>query len=194
MKTLIIYAHPNPKSFNHAIADHAAETLRGLGHEVRLRDLYALKFNPVLDGADFDGIKNGAPRADVAEEQSHLSWAEQIIITHPVWWYARPAILQGYIDRVLSNGFAYKYTPEGPVGLLKLKKALVFQTTGTPAEIYEKQGVDEVIHKQIVDGVLQFCGIPDVAIKTFYAVPTVSDGSRHAMLDEVKSVVERFAA
>lgn len=190
MKTLIIYAHPNPKSFNHAIADVAVDALRAQGHEVRVRDLYEMNFNPVMSAADLQANKNGTALADVLTEQEHISWADQIIITHPIWWYARPAILQGYIDRVFSQGFAYDKT----IGLLKLKKALVFQTTSTPADIYIRDGVEEVIHKQIVDGVLEFCGIPSVTIKTFYAVSSVSDDARRGMLNEVKELVEEFAA
>lgn len=195
MKTLIIYAHPNPKSFNHAIADVTAEALRAHGHEIRLRDLYAMNFNPVLSAEDFAAAKQGTVLPDVAVEQDHWRWADSVVITHPIWWYSRPAILQGYIDRVLSVDFAYRPLKGGLAeGLLTQKKALVFQTTGTPADIYVSGGVEEVIHKQIVDGVLEFCGIPDTAIKTFYAVSSASDAGRQAMLDEVKELVEGFAA
>ncbi|MGE3770250.1 MAG: NAD(P)H-dependent oxidoreductase [Bdellovibrionales bacterium] len=191
-KTLIIYAHPNPQSFNHAIAETAERILREAGNDVRTRDLYALKFNPVLSGDDFTSYKNGG-LPDVREEHEHILWADQLLFTYPIWWFGRPAILQGYIDRVFNRGFAFDIKDGAPVGLLKHKRALVFQTTGQAVDAYKPTGLDDAIHKPMIEGTLQFCGIKDARIKTFYAVPAVNDGTRQEMLGEVEKAVREFA-
>jgi NAD(P)H dehydrogenase (quinone) len=193
MKTLIVYAHPNPKSFNHAIADTAERTLREAGHEVRVRDLYAINFNPVLTGQDFEANKAGATLPEVQTEKDHISWADQLLFVCPVWWVGRPAILQGYFDRVLHYGFAYKSGPNGIEGLLKHRKALVFQTTGTPEAVYKPMGMEKTLHMAVDEGVMKFCGIKDVTVKTFYGVPHTTDDNRHHMLDDVEAIVKEFA-
>lgn len=60
-----------------------------------------------------------------------VSWADTIIVIHPIWWWGAPAILKGWVDRVFSHGFAYTYGPKGPEGLLAGKKALVFTSSGS---------------------------------------------------------------
>ena len=113
MKHLIIYTHPNPASFNHAIKETLARVLKEKGHEVRVRDLYALGFDPVLKASDFETFLAGKVPVDIAVEQEHIRWAEQLTFLYPIWWGRMPSIAGGYIDRVLSKGFAYDYTVTG---------------------------------------------------------------------------------
>jgi len=84
MKTLVIYAHPNPKSFNAAIKDTLVEELTNKGHEVRVRDLYEMNFNPILSGRDFEQMQSGNMPQDIAEEQKHITWADTLILVYPV--------------------------------------------------------------------------------------------------------------
>jgi NAD(P)H dehydrogenase (quinone) len=189
-KTLIVYAHPNPGSFNHAIAETAEAALKAAGHEVRVRDLYSIGFNPVLAESDLANVKSKSPAADVKAEQDHLMWADHLVFTYPIWWYGRPAILQGYIDRVFTYGFAYA---GGGKGLLPHKSAVVFQTTGHPEATYEAHGFDAAVHVPMIEGTLQYCGIKDARIKTFYAVAKEDDAARIQMLNEVKELVGEIA-
>lgn len=188
--TLIIYAHPNSKSFNHAILETTQAALTAAGDEVRVRDLYAQKFQPVLGAEDFIAMGNGAPQADVQEEQAHIKWADKIIFIYPMWWGDRPAILKGYIDRVFTNGFAYEYNP-APRGLLDPRKALVIQTVGGPDEWYPEGSLD-ALNKAMVEWSLEWAAIKPVAVKTLFAVPFVTDDARHQMLEEIKAVVKGF--
>jgi NAD(P)H dehydrogenase (quinone) len=188
-KTLIVYAHPNPKSFNHAIVETATAALQAAGHEVRMRDLYALNFNPVLSGEDFVALKAGGPRADVKVEQDHVTWADNVVFVYPMWWGERPAILKGYIDRVFSSGFAYSYGPDGAQGLLGPRKAAVIQTVGGPEAWYSQEALQALV-KPMTDWTLYFSGFKDVVTKVFFAVPSVGDSVRHSMLDEVKAFVK----
>ena len=183
MKHLIVYAHPNPKSFNHAILETTVRELERKGHQVVVRDLYSLHFNPILSGTDFEVFQAGTVPADIKEEQDHISTADVITMIYPIWWAGLPAMIKGYIDRVFSYGFAYKYSEEGsPVGLLAGKKGLIINTQGTPGEYYDSTGMTEALKKTSDTGILSFCGIESVGHVFFGAVPAVDDAVRHGML------------
>jgi NAD(P)H dehydrogenase (quinone) len=136
MQVSVILAHPDSQSFNHAIAQAAIAELTLSSHQVTFHDLYAEKFDPILPA---DEIPQGACVSQEMEVHCReISQAEGIIIIHPNWWGQPPAILKGWIDRVLRPGIAYQFREgdqgEGiPVGLLKAKAALVFNTSNTPA-------------------------------------------------------------
>jgi NAD(P)H dehydrogenase (quinone) len=115
MKTLIIYAHPEPKSLNGSLKDLAVSTLDKAGHQVKVSDLYEMNWKAAVDSADygpyasdpFDVAQSsgrafdaGALTPDVVAEQEKLLWADTIILQFPLWWYTMPAILKGWVDRV----------------------------------------------------------------------------------------------
>ena len=99
MKVLYIYAHPEPKSFNGALKDTALAALQEKGHEVKLSDLYAMKFDPVLKASDFPERKNpdvfnafleaikasktGAFAPDIKEEMEKVKWADLVNLSVP---------------------------------------------------------------------------------------------------------------
>ena len=128
MKYLIVYAHPNPKSFNHAILETISGELQKKKKEVKVRDLYKIGFNPVLSIKDLSAIEKGAVPKDIKKEQNYISKADTLIFIFPIWWSAMPAMLKGYIDRVFSLKFAYDITADGVIGLLKGKKVFIVST------------------------------------------------------------------
>jgi NAD(P)H dehydrogenase (quinone) len=192
MNTLVVIAHPNPASFNkNGILATVKATLADKGSEVRVRDLYEINFNPVLSGKDIEGIQSGNLPADIKEEQEHLTWANNIIVIAPVWWIGRPAILQGYFDKVLTNGFAFKYGPEGPVGLLQIEKALLINTAGTPEPVYDGwAGSKELLSRPTTEGVFYFTGIKQVQHVPLYGIGFSTPEQREAMLAQVAEVVK----
>ncbi|MDH4271613.1 MAG: NAD(P)H-dependent oxidoreductase, partial [Candidatus Aminicenantes bacterium] len=136
MNVSLILAHPNPGSFNHAIAQAVLSRLKRNGYNVFFHDLYAERFDPVLPYAEF------LPAAPLPESlQKYCQEVEKsrgMIIVHPNWWGQPPAILKGWVDRVLRPGVAYRFLDgnggEGiPQGLLKGRAAIVFDTSNTPA-------------------------------------------------------------
>lgn len=188
MKHLIVYAHPNPKSFNHAILETTVKELENKGHQVVVRDLYSLHFNPILSGSDFEAFHAGTVPADIKQEQNYISTADVIMLIYPIWWAGLPAMIKGYIDRVFSYGFAYKYGDEGtPVGLLAGKKGFVINTQGTPGEYYDSTGMTDALKKTSDTGILSFCGIESLGHVFFGAVPAVDDATRRDMLDTLKN-------
>ncbi len=189
MKALVVMAHPNPKSFNKGILDTITGELQKKNSEVRVKDLYAMNFNPVLSGSDFEQFQAGKAPQDIAAEQADITWADTLIFIYPIWWWGQPAILKGWIDRVFSYGFAYQQNEAGIEGLLKNKKALVITTSGSDEVIWEQTKAADAIKRVMFAGTLNFSGITDATYRNFYAVPTVSDSDRQAMLEEVKKLI-----
>ena len=128
----VILCHPREGSFNHALGAVAQETLSGLGHSVRLHDLYAERFDPVMPPSEL--ARGFSLDEQVQVHLEELSRADGLVIIHPDWWGQPPALLKGWIDRVLRPGFAYEYEgeeflPKRRIPLLQGKSGLVFCTT-----------------------------------------------------------------
>lgn len=191
MKHVIVYAHPNTESFNHAILETVKSELEEKGHEVRVRDLYELNFNPVLGASDFISFSQGNTPEDIKEEQEHISWADSITFIYPVWWAGLPAILKGYVDRVFSHGFAYAYGENGIEKLLSGKKGLLLSTMGNTKEAYTAGGMFEAMKKTTDVGIFEFTGIETIEHTFYTSVPSVDDSVRKQYLEEVKDVVNR---
>jgi putative NADPH-quinone reductase len=192
MQVLLILAHPKPDSFNHAIAQTAADTARRLGHEATVRDLYQEGFDPCLSAAELerDAVLPEPLEAQVAEACA----ADALIFVHPNYWSRPPAILCGWEDRVLRAGRAYNFVPDGqggarPVGLLKARVGFVFNTANTPQEKEEALLGDplEVHWRKVVFGL---CGIPRLCRRVFSPVIISTPEQRTAWLREVEQAVE----
>ncbi|MFC5652357.1 NAD(P)H-dependent oxidoreductase [Paenibacillus solisilvae] len=190
MNHLIVAAHPNPESFNHAILQTAVQALKAKGHEVVVRDLYALQFEPVLTLEDFSALRTGQIPSDIKAEQEYIASADVITFVYPIWWTGLPAILKGYVDRVFAYGFAYAYGKDGTIEkLLPGKKGLFINTHGTPGEIYDSNGMTDALKKTSDVGIFEFCGIEVVDHLLFGAVSQVDDAARKEMLKQVEERV-----
>jgi len=191
MKVSIILAHPNPESLNHAIAKSAEAELHRLGHNVRLHDLCQEQFNPLLP---VEELGRDPQLGSVLRQHCHeIVEADGIVIVHPNWWGMPPAILKGWIDRVLRMGVAYRFTAndkgEGvPQGLLKAKSAIVFNTANTPEDREREWFGDplELLWKKCVFGL---CGVRKVERRTFSVVITSTAEQRMKWLSEVRQMV-----
>jgi NAD(P)H dehydrogenase (quinone) len=187
MNVLIIYAHPYPASLNAALKDRAVSVLQDMNHTVKVSDLYAMKFKAVLDQDDFlkpcnreyfsipgeqvAGVRNGTLAPDIQTEMHKVEWANLLIFQFPIWWSSMPAILKGWIDRVLAQGFAVNLA-EGQLyreGLLSGKKALISTTAGSPPEFYCEGGPHGDINHHLMSlwhNTIEFCGME--VVPTFY--------------------------
>jgi len=193
MNILIVYTHPNKKSFNHALQESVEKTLIDLRHDVRIRDLYEEGFDPVLSAGDLQAIRSGNIPSDIKKEQEHVSWADALVVIHPVWWTGLPAVMKGYIDRVFSFGFAYTYENGTPRGLLTGKKVFMINTTGAPYDDYAQAGMHEALKRTSDEGIYAFCGMDVIGHVFFGAVPVVSDEVRRGYLsDAVKEILFHF--
>lgn len=192
MKHLIVYAHPNPKSFNHAVLETLQQVYQAKGHALTVRDLYAEGFSPVLTPSDFAAMGQGRLPQDILREQEHIKNADFITFVYPIWWAGLPAILKGYIDRVFLKGFAYDYGADGIVGLLKGKKAAIINTTGSPEPFYDQSGMIKSMNQTGEQGIFGFCGMEVVAHLYFGGVPTSTPEQRQDMLQRIRDLAEKF--
>jgi NAD(P)H dehydrogenase (quinone) len=125
MNILIVYAHPNLRSFNQAILQTLDAALRERGHLTQTHDLYRMRFRAVLDNDDLNRNWRGEPSEDTRREQEAVLWAQGLAFIYPIWWFGPPAILKGWIDRVFTRKFAFEFGSDGMKGLLTHERALV---------------------------------------------------------------------
>ncbi len=194
MQISVILAHPAPGSFNYAIAQVAVETIKANGHTVFYHDLYQEKFDPLLHCREID--KDAVLPQTIALHCEEIAAADGIVIIHPNWWGQPPAILKGWVDRVIRPGVAYEFLEgdagEGiPKGLLKAKAALVFNTSNTEAqrEINIFGDPLETIWKNCIFGL---CSITNFHRRMFNVVVTSTDVQRRNWLNFVRQDVAAF--
>jgi NAD(P)H dehydrogenase (quinone) len=192
MKVLVVYAHPNPESFNHAVLERFVEGLQSKNHEVEILDLYAQGFNPLLSAADLASLQAGETPADIKAQQDKVARAEGLAFIFPIWWSSLPAILKGWIDRVFSLGFAYAFTDEGPVGLLKQQKALLITTSGGDQAFFDHSGIQKAIQMTIDLGIFGFSGVPKIQHEFFYNVVQIDPDTREVYLQKAHSLGMEF--
>ena len=186
MKILIILGHPDPKSFNHAIASGVHDALLNDGHRVTLHDLSGEGFDPLLPLQEIP--EGGAIPAVIRRHCEELRSAEGIVIVHPNWWGQPPAILKGWIDRVFRPGVAYRFEEcdggEGiPIGLLKATAAVVLNTSNTPDEREQRvfgDPLDALWGRCIFD----LCGVRSFHRRMFNVIVTSTPQQRLAWIEE----------
>ena len=133
MRVLIVHSHPDPDSYNASLCRTVAETLTRGGHELRVIDLYAEGFQPVLSREGWRAYEDAARNADGIEDHvAALRWAEGLIFVYPTWWYGLPAMLKGWLDRVWTPGVAFTLPKDGPIApsLTHIRKLGVVTTCG----------------------------------------------------------------
>ena len=188
MKVLIVYAHPNPQSFNHAILESFISGLQEGGHTHETSDLYADSFDACFKGPDFAQFTGGQMPADVLGEQQKVSQADALVFIYPIWWWGPPAILKGWYDRVLSMGFAYGISEQGqPMGLLKLNKVVHITTTMGKEDSYKGMGVEDAIKTVDRATFTGMCGVQNVEHVFLFSAATDAE-ARNKQLDTAKSL------
>jgi putative NADPH-quinone reductase len=193
MKILVILAHPDPASFNHALAERVCSVLNANHHHVIFHDLYREGFDPVLPAGEI--ARNTALPPAVSQHCHDLQEAEGIVIVHPNWWGQPPAILKGWIDRIIRPGVAYEFREgdkgEGvPFGLLKAKSAIVLNTSNTQKERELAVFGDplETLWKNCIFGL---CEVNDFHRRMFGIIITSSLSQRKQWLDEAETLVNQ---
>lgn len=194
MKILIVLANPNAQSFTHAIAERCLSKIEDMGHTPIMHDLYAEGFDPVIESKEIP--KKGEYPKIIEQHCNHLLDADGIVVIHPNWWGMPPAIMKGWIDRVFRPGLVYEFIDgdqgEGvPVGKLKAKAALVFNTSNTSPEREEQVFKDplETIWKNCV---FDLCGVEKFYRRMFRIMVTSGESQRQAWLDEAAQAIEEY--
>ncbi len=201
MHVLIVYWHPEPKSFNHALLETAQTALAAAGWPVETSDLHAMGFDPVSSRANFQGVKGpdflklqleemhasetGGFSPLLEQEIQKLERCELMIWQFPLWWFGLPAALKGWVDRVFAMGRVYGGGRIYETGTCRGKRALLSLTTGGPAEAYTADGFNgdiDGILRPIQRGMLEFVGFDVLSPHIVYAPARMSDEQRREAL------------
>ena len=194
MNISLLLGHPRQDSFCHAIAETAVTTLRANGHAVAFHDLYAEGFHPLVTAEESRTRVSDDPL--VEQHCTELTRAEGLIVVHPNWWGQPPAILTGWIDRVIRPGVAYDLAVGASgartihVGRLHVRIALVFNTSDTPLDQEQTRFGDTlgILWKTYI---ATLSGIPDIQRHLFSVMATSTAEMRVVWLEEVRSIVHR---
>ena len=194
MNHLIIIAHPRKASLNYSIKNRIVEQAENKGDKVKVRDLYKMKFKPILDFGELQYLKNRNICPDILVEQSYISWADEITIIYPLWWNAFPAILKGYIDRVFTNGFAFKVSKNGVEGLLKDKNARLITSAGMDEKSLKESNIFESLRVTQDVGVFEFSGMKVIDHIYITESTALSESQKTGVLNDVeKRVMESIS-
>lgn len=185
MTLSLILAHPDPGSLNHALARSAVEALEELGHDVRFHDLYAEGFDPRLTAAEIGTHRSDDPL--IERHADELVRSDGLLIVHPNWFDLPPAVLKGWVDRVVREGTAFERGPDGGFrGLTRLRAALLVTTANAPYDDSAGDGLDRFWR----DLVLPTCGVERVERVNVTPVVTSTLAVRRGWLEEVAARAE----
>lgn len=176
MKVLVVLVHPRQVSFTGALSQAFCAGLAAAGHEIELADLYREGFNPCFtpeDFGQFDPTGKAPVPEDVLREQARLARAEVLALVFPIYWWSFPAMLKGWIDRIFTEGWAYRFSPDNVAGLMTLRKVAMLGSAGSTASAYRRYGYQGAMQRAIDAGIFGYCGIKDVELHVFPQV----DGS-----------------
>ena len=187
----IIIAHPNPDSFCHALLNSVVDGAKAANHDVYIIDLYKDQFNPIMS---LDEMRGDISDPIVKNYQKQIKSADCLVFIYPIFWFRGPAILEGWIDRVFSPNFAFKYkTIIGywgrSIGLLPCNKAIIINTYGSPA-IATKYFYLNIPFRRLKRGVLKMCGVKNISRVNFWSVPFISDEKRRRYLKRLYNIAK----
>lgn len=194
MRVLVIYCHPVPESFCAAVRDTALVAIKARGDEVRLIDLYAEDFDPVMP-SDQRRSYNDAPPADPALQPhiDSLRWAEALVFVYPTWWYGLPAMLKGWLDRVWGKEVAFTLSPQGRLVPLMghIQKIAVVTTCGAPR--WWSMLIGHPGKKTILRGIRALCARRcRTMFLAHYLMDASTQESRARFLARLKTKMQRF--
>lgn len=203
MKVFIVHAHPEPKSFNSALKERAIERFTRDGHEVRVSDLYEMNWNPVASASDFGarkdndylvyaleqrhGYETQTIAADIQDELEKLIWCDLLILNFPIFWFSTPAILKGWIDRVLVSGLCYGGMRFYDCGGMRGKRAMATITLGGRPHMFGQNAIhgelDDML-RHLLRGTLAYTGFDVLPPFVGYHVPYIGQDERSKILDD----------
>ncbi|MCQ4347175.1 NAD(P)H-dependent oxidoreductase [Pseudomonas stutzeri] len=205
MNVLIVHAHHEPRSFNSALKDCAVEQLSAAGHAVQVSDLHAMDWNPVASAADFGSRANpdylvyaleqrhnyaaGTLAPDIAAEIAKVQWCDLLIFNFPLYWFSMPAILKGWIDRVMISGVFYGGRRIYDRGGMGGKRATATITLGGREQMFGAAGIHGELHtllRPLLQGSLAYCGFTVLPPFIGYHVPYVDDAARGQILADYR--------
>ena len=186
MNASVVLAHPRPGSFNHAVADAAARGLARAGYAVKAHDLYAEAFDPCLRASEVETTTFADELA--ARHAAEILEADAIVVVHPSWFFQVPAVLKGWVDRVLREGVAFSMGDKGVEGHLRAEWALVVTTANAPHD-YEVRALGDPLTTFWRACVFQPAGVAAVERMALGPIRGSTPETRRAWLERVQERV-----
>ncbi len=196
MHVLVVYCHPHEASFTAAVRDEVTACLEQTGAETRLVDLYAEAFQPVLGKVEWSAYEDTGSRSDdILRHAELLKWCDTLIFVYPTWWYGHPAILKGWMERILLPGVAFEMPDGGDIRpmLRNVRRLGVFTTCGASRWLTFVVGAPG--RKTILRGIGLLCH--SRVRKTFvahYRMDSSTDESRKRHLARVRKAVDKLTS
>ena len=192
----VILCHPDPLSFNHAIADTYCGAVRATGQTAVLRDLYAIGFDPVLKATERPTNVAAVYGQDVLDEIERIAGCDVFVLIYPIWFGTPPAMLKGYVERVFGAGVQ----PEALQGrartdLLGGKRLLSFSTSAASKVWLDEQGQGQGLNSVFDQYLVHAFGMRSQEHRRFaYIVPGLSPRFADQYLGEVTAQAQRTCA
>ncbi|MGY4689482.1 NAD(P)H-dependent oxidoreductase [Salibacterium sp. K-3] len=190
-RILIWFMHPDRESFNGAVLDTLQQELESFGTKTHVRHIPELDISPHLTKAEYNETLQGKYPAVIKREHAWMEWADGIVLVFPLWWGNFPAEGKGFIDRVLSYGFAYTLQGESPIPKMEGKKIGAVYTTGAPEDEFaeSRKRLETLWEEQI----FSFCGFESLSFLHLGNVVQTGDTGRKERLEKVKEYAEKLA-
>lgn len=178
----IVYANPNPQSFNHSILSNITTVLTENGRDYNVIDLYADGFNPVLSKSDIEKSMQGNPPDALTDKyQKMMRTTNSLIFIFPIWWGMMPAMIKGFIDKVFMKGIIYDISPEGALlPMLDIDSCTVITTSQENSAI-----LDTFFNSVFISQVLNPVGINNVKWLNCDHVEDSDSAHRKAFVDNI---------
>lgn len=188
MKFLIVDSHPYSESFNRQLTRKIEEAVKEK-HQVEVVNLVDDKFNPVMEAADlrlFSSGKSADPK--VADYQQKIDEADCLVFAFPIWWSTMPAVLKGFLDKVLLYGYAYTYGENGMLEGLLSKQAVVITTMETPNSMFDEM-INNPVKNQFINATLGSCGVQTIR---HFQIDQINSGTSDYRKETFNKIVEYF--
>ncbi len=193
IRHLLVYANPAPESFNQAIVETYVAEVAAHGQEAIVRDLYAMKFDPVLKAEERPLHGNCVQATEVTQELALIATADILVLVYPIWFGLPPAILKGYVDRVLGAGYSFRdvHDQTGQAAV-RGKRLLSFSTSGTSLPWLDERG--QVLSLREIWDIYLWRGFgmkQSEHIMIDSVVPNISSAYAAEQLERVRITAER---
>lgn len=181
----IIFSHPWSKSFNNSILDTVIQKLSSENREFQIIDLYNENFNPVFSLEELALYSKGETTYELTKQyQAKLKDTDEVIFIFPIWWSSVPAILKGFIDKLMLRGYAYQIDQTGWHPLLKFDKVTLLSTSESPTEYFVKSIQDVFINQTLTQ-----IGMGNATWHNLEHTCSQTDEYRKKFLDQVTKIV-----
>jgi len=198
VKALVVFNHPYDGSYCSAVLQSVLTGLKKTNHELDLIHLDREKFNPVMTTEDLEGYSKGiVSDPKVLDYQRRINEADHLIIIFPIWWELMPAMTKGFIDKVMTKGFAFevdmnRMPPKITNKLKRLKDVTMITTMDTPALVYRIL-FGNAIKKSLITGTFRKMGLKKTRWINLSKVKWSSKNERERWLRDIENYCSRLA-